>query len=62
MPDTSAAPAATSAAAAPLTFPLQLIGPGGRVYTSFQLPTAPWHLGSPTYRTVTKTNISSWTF
>jgi hypothetical protein len=54
--------AAGHAAGAPLTFPLVMTDGTNRVFTSFQLPAAHWHLGTPTYPTVTQTNISSWTF
>jgi hypothetical protein len=59
MPTTSAA---GPAAATPLTFPLNMIDGTGRVYTSFQLPSTPWNLGTPARRPVVKTTATSWTF
>jgi hypothetical protein len=56
------AAAPTTAATTPLTFPLAMLDGTGRVYTSFQLGATPVRPGAPVYRTVTKTNISSWTF
>lgn len=54
--------APTGAAAAPLTFPLAILDGTGRVYTSFQLGVVPVRPGAPTYRTLTKTSITAWSF
>lgn len=48
--------------AAPLTFPAEIVNSAGRVYTSFRLGASPVRPGAPVYRTVTKTDISNWTF
>lgn len=51
-----------AAAAAPLTWPLDTADGDGRVYTSFQLDDTPARPDAATYRPLTQTDISNWTF
>jgi hypothetical protein len=51
-----------AAAASPLTFPIAILDGTGRVYTSLQLGTTPVRPNAAAVRTLTKTNISVWSF